>query len=245
MGHERWAVGTTLVRRVLGPARPAFSEFGEDLALAQLFRGRDRGFYVDLGANHPFAQSNTYMLYRRGWTGLAVDASPLYVRLFRRFRPKDVAVHAIVSATAQSATFYDFGLSDMSTLDPERAARTQQRTGAPYRTVACTTVRLDELLWQYVPAGQEIDLMSVDLEGADLDALQSNDWERFRPGVLLVERHFSTLEELIAGELYALLRHAGYELVGIHGPTLVFLRTAIRNLPSWPYVDWVRPHSGA
>jgi len=44
--------------------------------------------------------------------------------------------------------------------------------------VTLKTRRLDELLDEFLPRGQEIDLLSVDVEGMDLDVLESDDWTR-------------------------------------------------------------------
>src|SRR5215510_10661697 len=73
------------VRRALpvGYRRTSFSQQGEDLILARLFEGQRRGFYVDVGAHHPRRFSNTFLLYRRGWRGLNIDAAPGSMRLFR------------------------------------------------------------------------------------------------------------------------------------------------------------------
>ena len=58
----------------------SFSQYGEDILLRDLFRTElmelDSGFYVDVGAFHPFRFSNTAFLYIMGWNGLNIDANP-------------------------------------------------------------------------------------------------------------------------------------------------------------------------
>ncbi len=55
----------------------SYAQEGEDLVLARLFGNQvESGFFVDIGAHHPVRYSNTYYFYRRGWTGLNVDALP-------------------------------------------------------------------------------------------------------------------------------------------------------------------------
>ncbi|MEI9928867.1 MAG: hypothetical protein WDN44_15790 [Sphingomonas sp.] len=49
------------------------SFFGEDVLLGRLLKTASSGTYVDVGANHPIEGSNTYRLYRQGWTGLTID----------------------------------------------------------------------------------------------------------------------------------------------------------------------------
>jgi hypothetical protein len=48
------------------------------------------GFYIDVGAHHPFRYSNTHMLYRRGWRGINIDPIPGAKIAFDRFRPGDI-----------------------------------------------------------------------------------------------------------------------------------------------------------
>ena len=54
--------------------RFSFSQFGEDLVLLNYLK-EPHGFYVDVGAHHPVQFSNTYLLHRRGWHGVNIDAT--------------------------------------------------------------------------------------------------------------------------------------------------------------------------
>ena len=61
-----------------------------------------KGTYVDVGANHPIIYSNTYHLYRLGWSGLAIDPLPTHKKRFLKTRPKDIyAEYAIDSVKGQ------------------------------------------------------------------------------------------------------------------------------------------------
>src|SRR5438045_8009791 len=70
----------------------SFSQFGEDLAVLRHFEDRV-GYFVDVGAHHPIRLSNTYLLYRCGWSGINVDANPDGIELFRKKRPRDLTIH--------------------------------------------------------------------------------------------------------------------------------------------------------
>jgi hypothetical protein len=43
----------------------SYSQEGEDLILRRIFEHKQKGFYVDVGAYHPFLFSNTYIFYER------------------------------------------------------------------------------------------------------------------------------------------------------------------------------------
>ena len=82
-------------------AKISFAVHGEDSIVAELLwrTGRvvDEGFYVDIGSYHPWIASNTAMLYRQGWSGIAVDPNPFMVDLFRGERPRDTVVEAALA----------------------------------------------------------------------------------------------------------------------------------------------------
>lgn len=58
--------------------------------------------------------------------------------------------------------------------------------------------RLDSILERHLPAGTSLDLLAVDAEGTDLDVLKSNDWQRFRPMLVIVEVSDSGPRQLLS-----------------------------------------------
>src|SRR5271166_7015278 len=78
----------------------AYSQDGEDMILRRLLAGQKSGFYVDVGAHHPYRFSNTCYFYRQGWRGINVDTNPDAIEAFRRDRPSDINVCVGVSDTA-------------------------------------------------------------------------------------------------------------------------------------------------
>jgi hypothetical protein len=60
-------------------------------------------------------------------------------------------------------------------------------TKPPLRSIQIACRRLDSILNESLPCGQQIDFLSVDTEGHDLNVLRSNDWNKYRPRVIAVE----------------------------------------------------------
>lgn len=69
------------------------------MILSRFFEQKRTGFYVDVGAHHPTRFSNTYLFYLRGWHGVNVDAMPGSMAEFRRLRPRDLNIEALISST--------------------------------------------------------------------------------------------------------------------------------------------------
>lgn len=192
------------------------------MILRRVFEGRSRGYYVDVGAHHPRRFSNTYYFYKRGWSGINVDATPGSMALFRRWRPRDINLEMAIGLSTQPLTFYLFNEPALNTFDPALA---QEREKPPYRVVErrlITPHTLTEILSQYLPAGQHIDFLTVDVEGLDLMVLQSNDWQRFRPSYVLVECFGATPETMLQNPIYQYLRGVGYRFFAMTVNTAFF-----------------------
>jgi FkbM family methyltransferase len=181
---------TFLQQLVLGyhSFAPSFSCAGEDMILRHLI-GPDKrdGFYVDVGAWDPVRLSNTYFFYLQGWRGINIDARPGSRSLFQKVRPRDINVEVGISTSAGELTYYVVEEhSPMNSFSREFLNHIGM-LGEVTREIPVPVLPLAEVLERHLPKGQAIDFMSVDVEGHDLQALQSNDWERFRPRFLVVE----------------------------------------------------------
>ena len=204
-------------------AQKSYSQEGEDMILRRLFEGQDRGFYVDVGAHHPRRFSNTNYFYRRGWRGINIEPNPDAVRIFESTRARDINLQLGVSDCAGSLTYYRFDEPALNTFDEKMAVSRQANT--PYKllsTVEVPVERLGAVLTKHMPAGQQIDFLSIDVEGLDFAVLQSNDWERFAPRCVLVEALGVTLNDVKDSGVFQFMSGKGYELIAKTFNTLVF-----------------------
>jgi FkbM family methyltransferase len=206
-----------------------FSQFGEDALVMGYFRTKNTnrpggvfevpaaGFYVDIGAHHPIFISNTWALYERGWRGINVEPTPGLFEALQAERPRDVNLQMAISGQDGEATFYSYGMNVNNTLDAGRVdeARLQDR-------LTVQTLRLSTLLDRYLPPDTKVDFLSVDVEGLDLEVLQSNDWRRYRPEIVVAEQHGGGIEEQIQTPLYRFMFQTGYRMIGWAPPSLVF-----------------------
>ncbi|HEX5425751.1 MAG TPA: FkbM family methyltransferase [Candidatus Acidoferrales bacterium] len=192
-----------------------------------MFEGQSAGFYIDVGAHHPFRFSNTCYFYRRGWRGLNIDANPSAIDEFRKYRPSDLNLCLGIAEKPGRLTFYRFNESALDTFDPTLA---EERSAFPgYHLIdrlEVTVRRLDEVLAEHLSYQQRIDFLSVDVEGLDLQVLKSNDWSRFRPRVLLVEARNIDIDKLSAEPACAFARSVGYRPVAKTVNTIVYAESA-------------------
>jgi FkbM family methyltransferase len=212
--YKRLFPGTWAIR--------SWSQEGEDILIGGLLGDVDRGFYVDIGCHHPYRFSNTYRLYRRGWSGLCIDPLPGVKQAFARARPRDRVLEAAVSQAPGRLEYFMFNEAALNTFDPVLAQAQSARPGYRIeRTVVRETRPLRELLAE--EAVGAIDFMTIDVEGLDLEVLRSNDWQRWRPRVLIVECLAARLDALPADPIHAFLTAQGYTAVQKAGRNLIFI----------------------
>ena len=85
-----------------------FSQGNEEKILSEIFKNQQYGYYIDIGAHHPFRYSNTAMLYRKGWSGINIEGSKHNMRLFKYFRKRDINLNCVISNIKNPVTFYYF-----------------------------------------------------------------------------------------------------------------------------------------
>lgn len=190
----------------------SYSQEGEDRILLRYFENKENGFYVDIGAHHPKIYSNTYLFYKKNWRGINVDAMPGSMEPFKKLRKRDTNIEAAVSDQEQILDFYIFSDPALNTLDKELAASRENpsKNHILLDRKQVTTRTLTSLLDQYLPVGQTIDFMSVDIEGYDLHALRSLDLKKYRPHLLLVEVYEQDLSQ---SPIYTFLKQHNYSLM--------------------------------
>lgn len=201
----------------------SYSQEGEDMILNRIFEGKRQGFYVDVGAHHPRRFSNTFLFYRRGWSGINIEPNPDVIRIFNSERPRDINLQCGVAESGAVLKYHYFSDPALNTFDLEVVKSRLANT--PYKLVKAEDVvitRLDDILKKHLPPETDIDFLSIDVEGFDLSVLKSNDWNLFRPACVLAEVLNSTLEQAINSDIAQFMRSNGYSVFARTYNTLIF-----------------------
>ena len=213
--------------------RSSYSLEGSDLIAASLLRSVARGTYIDVGANHPMIQSNTRYFYERGWRGLAIDGNGRFEQQWRDHRPNDIFVAALVSDAIKSVEFFVYPDHTMSTIEPDSAARYSSRYGQEHveKQVRETTTLFD-LKNRHLPR-DEVHLLSVDVEGEDLNCLVGAKLDLWTPGVIVVETKHLSVYRVLENDIVGYLASIGYRLIAKTPLDAFFV------FPTKPYLDWI------
>lgn len=190
----------------LGPQPPdgriaSFAQQGEDLAIVSVLEHLKiaRPSYLDVGAFHPSIGSNTYLLYIAGGKGVLVEPNPHMAELLSGLRPRDTVLTAgIGTGDAAEADYYLIrDRPQLNTFSREQVDRYIAEGGPQVveRTMKMKLLALDDVVAEHFEGAP--DVLSVDVEGLDLQILQTLSFDRFRPAVICVETlRYGTTERL-------------------------------------------------
>jgi FkbM family methyltransferase len=172
-------------RRSISARSTSFAQFGEDREVVE--RLGPSGLYIDVGANHPRANSNTYLLYLTGWRGMTIEPIRSLCMLHKSLRPLDVRVNAAAGSEHASALFHEMKPSGLSTFDSVAAAALVDADRAvEVDRYLVPVVTLAEL-WSEFFGHRRPDFISIDTEGYEFEVLLGADLARLRPALVSLE----------------------------------------------------------
>jgi FkbM family methyltransferase len=209
----------------------SYSQEGEDLILRRIFEYKEQGFYIDIGANHPKRFSNTYLFYQKGWSGINIDATPGSMKRFNQIRPRDINLEVAIANEEKEMTFYMFDDPALNTFNKELAETRINKT--VYQLIEqkyIKTNKLGQLLDTYLPENQNIDFMSIDVEGLDMETLKSNNWDKYIPKVILLEQSNFDFESKQDNLILNYLSQKGYKFIAKTFNTLFFSHYSFTRL---------------
>jgi len=202
----------------VGPAPESFAQNQEDILAWEYFGHKTDGFFVEVGANHPTELNQTWLLEQRGWRGILVEPLPTCCAKLRAVRKNSLVCEAAAGAPEQvgEATLNVAESDVWSHLGEEdKGLPLAQRIKVAVRTLDSI---LDEL------KAPQIDLLSIDTEGMELNVLRGVDLGKRAPALILIEDHMETLD------VYFYLRHQGYKLVKRTGANNWWVPVAARAI---------------
>ena len=193
------------------PIRPSYSQYGEDAYfLKELSEFNLIGsIYVDVGAGHPTSGSNTYLLYRKGLSGVVIEPNRELLFLHQVIRPQDIAIGVGCGQDVSLSKFQVFSTPVRSSFSQEDVKQTLARNIRISRTEYLPILPLDLIL-----AEIEYDwicLLSIDTEGLDYEVLLGATQTLKKTLFICIEANESETEKKIIGVLqktnFEVLRH--------------------------------------
>ena len=199
----------------------SYSQSGEDLVLKAIFgKNKRSGFFVDVGCNNPIQKNNTFKLYLKGWSGINIDGNEGQIKKYKSLRKRDISLNEVISNENKEIIFFQDDYNPaLSCVDPSIAndLKAQQHNIKEIRKTAKT---LEGILDQY-GNNRPIDLLCVDVEEHDLEVLQGNNFQKYRPQIICIEC-FDDIKTIPGNEVNTFLIKNGYELIAVSSPNIFY-----------------------
>lgn len=170
-----------------------FSQYNEEYFLLHYFNNKQNGVLVDVGAADGITNSNSrFLIKNNNWSGILIEPHPDYFKNLTDLYENNTNIKLYNNGVFNKncvLPFYQFGNSEIgqiSTFSEDFRQRQIINYGDKYQTpinVECLT--LAKILSENNLSN--IDYMSVDCEGVDMEVLDSNNWGAFRPKLISVE----------------------------------------------------------
>lgn len=127
-----------------------------------------------------------------------------------------------VGKTPDDLIFFCFNDPALNTFDAKLA---EKRNVAPYyitRTIKVKVEPLGEILRKYFGVEKKIDFFTIDVEGFDLEVLESNNWINYSPDYILVEDNNFVIYDLKSSNIYTYLNSKGYDIIAVLKRTIIY-----------------------
>jgi FkbM family methyltransferase len=215
-------------------ANPSYSQIGEDLIVNYLFNSINiqKPTYLEIGTNEPVIGNNTYFFYNKGCQGVCIEPNIELYKSIKKKRPNDTVLNIGMGlSNEQSATFYLFPhhLSGWNTFSETEARIRERESSTKAREISVALKNINDIIEKHFTPYPNF--ISIDVEGLDLEILQSLDFQKFHPEVICVETiSFSTTNtEVKLQEIIDFVHSKGYFTYADTHVNTIFCRVGLLN----------------
>lgn len=186
-----------------------------DQVLREYFPYDYKGVFIDIGAFEPIRISNSYHFEMNGWRTICFEANPEQIPLLKEHR-KEVYNIALYDENKEEVEFTVVSNGDWtagySALEiSEEYKRIFPGTQIPHK-VKTTQRTLNSMLENELKDLNQIDIISLDIEGGELKCLKGFDLKKYKPKVMVIENvtNSNELNSYLIENNYRLDKHISY-----------------------------------
>ncbi|APG04433.1 hypothetical protein BJI69_11335 [Luteibacter rhizovicinus DSM 16549] len=188
----------------------SYAQNFEDIMLHRALKDVRRGFYVDVGAQHPVRDSVTKAFSLAGWRGINIEPVKHWFDMLEADRPHDINLNLAVAEGEGFLDLFEVTGTGLSTTDPTFA---EEHRGQGHDVVAhrVPTITLDRIFAEH--GVDQVHFLKVDCEGAERTALASCSFTTVRPWVVVVEATLPNSQVSVHDQWESLLLERDYTFV--------------------------------
>lgn len=210
--------------------KKTYSQSGEDSIIMYIMAMKGIPLsecnYLDLGANHPKFMSNTYFFYEQGARGVLVEANPKLACELEKERSGDIVLNKCISGkSGEKLDFNILNLDGLSKVGDVSDILHENPDARIEETVQLETISVNDIIEQYF-SGKFPLILNLDIEGLEKQILESIDFEKYRPMIMIIEM-IPYSKELVRGqkdtELLEYVKSKGYDEYAFTGINSIFI----------------------
>ena len=214
-------------------SKKSYSLSNVDLIIERIFKNKNNGIYIDVGCNHPIKYNNTYLLYKKGWSGINIDLDRRSIEQFNNLRKRDTNIQTLVTSldNEEKKLYFYHERSAINTISKELAdSRNKQ-----YKEIKKIKGKsLNSIIENSKYKKSKINLLSIDIENYEYDALKNFKFDKYDIDLIVTEitdtdlqnlevYNFS-IEKIFNTKLYKLLIEKNYKLINWINADLIFVK---------------------
>ncbi len=192
------------------------SQIGQDLEVIKYYKGKQNGYFVEIGASDGIKFSNTFLLEKKyNWKGICVEPIPKNYKLLCKNRPNSHCSDKAVYNISNLEVLFDIAQYDLlsgitNNIDCHKNVVDKNKT-----QIKVQTISLNDLLDNY-NAPNFMDYLSLDTEGSELEILKTFNFEKYKFGLIDVEHNYieprrSEIRKLLTDNNYVYIRENKFD----------------------------------
>ncbi|MEB1806659.1 MAG: FkbM family methyltransferase [Bacillaceae bacterium] len=212
-------------------SKKSFSQNGEDIIINYILQrlGIKRISFLDIGSNHPVIDNNTFYFYSNGNTGVCIEPNTEYNHLYSMYRQDDILINALMGEkdTGDKRNYYYMDNPGYNTVFIEQRREFERLGHQVKKQCRLPVIDVNEVIQEYLEG--KLNFLSIDVEGAEIEVLNSLKVEKYGPEVMCVETiYFSnTGIQQKKDDLINLVCKMGYSIVADTLINTIFLKKGL------------------
>tara|TARA_B100000963_G_scaffold178955_1_gene155537 strand:+ start:4146 stop:4898 length:753 start_codon:yes stop_codon:yes gene_type:complete len=214
--------------------KKSYSRDAQDLIVNHFFKNKKKGIYIDVGCYHPYNFNNTKLLYDRGWSGINIDLDFHTIDFFNFVRKRDENINIAISEKEGEKDLYFFhNRSAINSLSEIRKKEAREIKKVQTKT-------LNSIIENSKFKNEKINLLSIDVEGHEIEVLRSIDLNKHSPEMIVIEFlerdildnmefYNQNIDQVMGSEVYKHMIKNDYHFVNWLNCDLIFVHNSIRK----------------
>jgi FkbM family methyltransferase len=182
------------------------SQLGQDLFVLETLKQKKNGFFIEIGAGNGKYLSNTYLLEREyNWDGILVEPNNSSFKACTNLRHCKVINKLILNSEMATVLFHEKRIGEFSFSE----GYGNNNSNDVIDSYEIEAIKFEEIFRDFssIP---DIDFLSIDTEGSEVEILSSIDFSKYRPNIICIEHNYVKTNRVYIKNF---LKSNGYKIV--------------------------------